>query len=502
MSKFIVDAIESKSGEMIEVQGNLAITGRLNGIPVSVLTGGTGFTGNTSGNCITQAHIDTIYGANTDLVNSPNLLIGTNTVVNANVTANYLYGDGSNLTNLNFPAFSGNTSGDCIQDLWIQYLEGCDGTVTIHDNLYGSSGLSANTFYGDSSNLRVGISNIYPMCSQLTPDIAFLNYGVNIISAATTTDHCVRLPENPIIGLTSTIINNSGFDIFVFPSAGQNLPTLYGGSIDGKVNGSYKTASVMIPSDSNSYTFYCYDDQNGGRWSSNISQSTNQFDSGVISMDTSTGGTFICAWDNNYKNIGDAGNYAWNAVNTSLNLSNYIYNPDPLSCSGSSGLCATVFFKPTVPWQFINKVTLYTNFSTGLTASGAYFGLINAYERCYYSAGTVTSTGYRGWNGGGNVGSPSINGIDQIIAGNTLGSPYTPNPGDPGTWWGELTYSSTTRPSMIGDFLLSSGTMYLGMPVNANVDSDLYYSQYIGFIFETDQISSDVKFRFLIDYTI
>lgn len=498
MSKVIVDSIQPLSGDTLNIQGDVFLSGSLNGVPVTVLTGNTTFTGNTSGNCTTRMYVDYLYGCDGQLN------IGTNTIVDNKLTADYFYGDGSSLTNLTPPVFTGNTSGQCIQDLWVQRLEGCNGSVTVKDNLNVTGVLSATTFYGDSSNLRLSINNLNcPKCSTITPTITYMNYGLNVVISATTTDHCVRLPETPVLGGRATLINNSGFDIFVFPSVGQVLPSILGGWIAGKRNGSYKTASVTIPSNNIPYTFTCYDIADGGKWTGPLLANTNQYDSGVISIDTSGGGTFVHALDNNYKNIGDAGNYAWNAIRNSLTLPNIIYNSNPLSCgNNSSGLCATIYYKPTTPWQFINKITLYTNFSTGTTAYSSYFGLNSAYERSYYSAGTTSPTGYRGWNGGGNVGNPAFSGITQMIAGNASSSTYTNNPGDPGTWFGELTYDANNRPSLIGDFLLSSGTMYLGMPVNANVNADLYYSQYIGFIFETNRVSPDIKFRFLIDYTI
>lgn len=500
MSKVIVDSIQPLSGNTLDIQGDLVLTGSLNGVPVTVLTGNTTFTGNTSGNCTTRMYVDYLYGCDGQLN------IGTNTIVDNKLTADYFYGDGSNLTNLMPPVFTGNTSGECIQDLWVQHLEGCDGSVTIKDNLNVTGVLSATTFYGDSSNLRLSINNLNcPKCSTLTPTITYMNYGVNVVTSATTTDHCVRLPETLVLGGRATLVNNSGFDIFVFPSIGQVLPSTLGGWIAGKRNGSYKTASVTIPSNNIPYTFTCYDITDGGKWTGPLLANTNQYDSGVISVDTSNGSTFVHAIDNNYKNVVDYSNNWSTVLKNSLNLSNIIYNSNPQSCGSQSGYCAAIYFRPTVPLQFIDKVTVYTNFSTGITTSGAQFGLYSSYEYRYYSAGTVSTVGPINSpiaQGAGNLGSPSNAGITQMIAGNASSSTYTNNPGDPGTWFGELTYLTNSRPSKIGDFLLSSGTVYLPSPVFANVNTDLYYSQWFGFYFETGRVSPDVKFRFLIDYTI
>jgi hypothetical protein len=484
MSKFIVNTIQPRTSETLQIDGNLAISGNLNGVPVTVLTGGTGFTGNTSGDCITQAYIDNIYGVNTDLVNSPNLVVGTNAVVYGNVTANSLYGDGSHLDNLNFPPFTGNTSDECIQNVWVESLYGCNQSISVNDKMYINGGMSAGTFYGDSSYLSTPIYDIIPVGSGVTNVGVYLQYGLNIISTATTSDFCVRFPETPVDGREVKILNTSGFNIIIYPS-------MSGGTINGVVNG-----NIIIPSDNKTYIFYCYENPAPGSWAGNFVTSTNQYDSGIISIDTSAGNGFVSAMDNNFKNNTTGFCSANFPAIEALTKSNYTYFSNPQNCDQG-----VVYFRPTTPWSFIDKITVYTNFTTGVTTSGS-FGLVNGFERTYYYQGTITPTGYEGWGGAGNFGSPGYGACDQLMAGTPSSNTYTQNPGDPGTYWGEIVYSAATRPSMIGDFLLSSGTMYLGIPVNANVNADLWLSRAFAFIFDTNQISTDVKFRFIIDYTV
>lgn len=489
MSKLIIDSIEPKSGSTISIQGDIAITGNLNGIPVTILTGNTGFTGNTSSDCITEAYINTIYGCNDEYVNSPNLFIPTNTVVYGDFSATTLYGNSQNLTNLNYPNFTYNTSGDCIQELWVQSLDGCNGNVTVNGNLTVNGTVSATTYYGDASGLNTAVNNIIPTGTGITNVSSYLEYGTNLISTADTENFCVRLPQTPIKGREVGVINTSGFDIFVYPS-------MAGGSINGVLNG-----ASIVPSDSQLYTFTCYENPAPGSWSQNYVQSTGQYDSGVISIDNSVGGQLVSAYDDNFKhqtsNFSSANGFAIDGLNQP-----YIgYVADPIgTCGSSSGLCQVVYFKPVVPWSFIDKITVFTNFSTGLTAGGI-FKLVYGKDTGYYSAGT--NNYYLGSGPGGGsgsaFGSPTQGIANQMIAGNAL-SNYSLNPGDSGTWWGELNFSLSGRPSQIGDILLSSGTF--NVFGYGNVNADFWQTTTIGFMFDTNQNSTDTKFRFLIDYTI
>ena len=480
MSKLIVNKIKSNAGRNVRIIGNVNLAGTLNGVSVTALTGSTVFTGNTSGNCISQMYIDTIFGCDQDLVNSPNLIIQNNAVINGNLTADSFYGNGSNITNLPASILTGNTSGDCIQDLWVESLFGCDGTVRVGSDIYVTGTVSAATYYGDSTNMTKSTYDIIPVGSGITSVGVFLEYGFNVISTANTSNFCVRLPQTPIRGREVKIANNSGFDIFVYPS-------MNGGSINGQVNG----ASV-IPPDGKTYVFYCYENPAPGSWSGNLRSFVGQYDSGIISIDTSSGTGFVSAYDDNFKNNA-YGFYSYNAYQ-SRTKPNIIYNANPISCGQYSGNCAVVYFKPITPWNFINKITVYTNFTS---APGSIFGLLQGYEKCYYNAGTLNPL-ISGYMSSGNAGDPAYGYANQQLGGTPISTPYSPNPGDPGTYYGEINYSLSGRPSMIGDILLSSGTQnvaWFGL-----VNADYYSSRMIGLVFDTDHLSPNVKFRFLIDY--
>lgn len=185
------------------------------------------FTGNTSGNCISDIHVEYLYGCNYDLLNSPNLIVQTNTVFNGNVTADSFYGDGSNLTGIDF---TGNTSGNSINNVWIHNINGFNPAASVLDagsilhlranqidfydaynnfraffndsaipgysnfgvlggiNLYGPVGLNsegpivAPTYYGDGSNLTgiTGNTKIIKTPKYLTENIN-VESGINAL---------------------------------------------------------------------------------------------------------------------------------------------------------------------------------------------------------------------------------------------------------------------------------------------------------------------------------
>jgi hypothetical protein len=498
MSKVIVDSIQSLSGDTLNIQGDLVLTGSLNGVPVTVLTGNTTFTGNTSGNCTTRMYVDYLYGCNGQLN------IDTNTIVDNRLTADYFYGDGSSLTNLMPPMFTGNTSGECIQDLWVQHLEGCDGSVTVKDNLNVTGILNAQTFYGDSSYMKKTIYDIIPVGSGNANVNAYLQYGLNLISTADTSNFCVRLPQTPIEGKQVDVINTSGFDIFVYPS-------MTGGSINGIVNG-----PSIIPSDGIKYNFICYENPAPGSWAGNFVQATGQYDSGVISIDTSLGVSpfsnnfgYVVAYDDNFKHVTNGGYYVNGFYDGGKLQPNIVINANPLSCGSYSGFCNNIMWKPTTPWSFIDKITVFTNFGQDLDspADGGAFFLKETYDIAYYDSTTGAWLGTevvgQGQPAGGLYINPYYGICNQRIAGNLSG--FTTNPGDPGTWFGELNYNPSDRPAQIGEVLLATGsftfTSWDGFTISVT-NADKIQTKYLSFYFQSWQNSPDVKFKFLIDYTV
>lgn len=109
----------------------------------SNLTGisGNTFSGNTSGDCINEIWVQNINGCN-GTINAM-----SDVYVVGSVSATTFYGDGSNLTGISGGAFSGNTSGDCIADIWVQNLNGCDGTINVVSSMQVGGTVSATTFF-------------------------------------------------------------------------------------------------------------------------------------------------------------------------------------------------------------------------------------------------------------------------------------------------------------------------------------------------------------------
>lgn len=363
--------------------------------------------------------------------------------------------------------------------------------LTLDANVEITGTLTANNINGNSDGLTKPIFNITPVGDDINSVNAYLEYGINLISTASVTNFCVRMPQTPIEGREIVVINNSGIDIYVFPS-------MAGGSINGNTVG-----AMIIPSDSKAYKFICYENPNPGAWSGNfILAAPGQYDSGIISIDTTLGdgSGFISAYNDTFKN--NANSFAsYNAGFDGLNKPYILYSPYSPSCQST---CAVVYFKPTTPWAFIDKVTVYTNFTTGGTVPQT-FGLLIGENANYYSAGTTFFL----QNGPGRAGSymnPWNASSNQLIAGtpNSTSPGYTATPGEPGTYFGELIYNIADRPSMIGDILLSTGTMSVsgGVLGTGIYDVDYWNCNYITFIYETNRVSPDVKIRFVIDYII
>lgn len=84
---------------------------------------------------------------------------------------------------------------------------------------------------------------------------AYLQYGLNIVKElSTVNDYACHLPNPPIQGQRVTVVNKSGFVVYVYPSVN-------GGAIDGIVNKGYP-----VPSNNKPYEFVCYQNPNPGEW--------------------------------------------------------------------------------------------------------------------------------------------------------------------------------------------------------------------------------------------
>ena len=204
-----------------------------------------------------------------------------------------------------------------------------DGTVTAEANLtFNGSSLTilgSTTSSGDISFTTSGsgviqtLTNVIPngtaSYAGFSNTTASLNFGLNLITVATSASYCAKLPQ-PVTGKSVTVINKSGIEIKLFPSNA-------GGDINGITNG-----FIIIPSDGRSYVFNCYENPLPGGWSVVAQNSTNTvLSAGVI--ETKLGGwlnpnntPYIWAFINqNYQSSGSGG--AMNTHNSFLNYNQY-----------------------------------------------------------------------------------------------------------------------------------------------------------------------------------
>jgi hypothetical protein len=184
------------------------------------------FTGNTRYTCITDIWLRNIHGCNDNLNITSNVNIEDDLNVVGSVSASTYYGDGSNLEGIDIGPilytpqtinenlfvddytnaliigpniemlsgntinvglnsnlfvfdpdsyiFSGNTSGNCIPEIWVETLNGCDGLLNVGTDINVQGSISATTYYGDGSNL----DNIEIGPFLLTPQTITESYGI------------------------------------------------------------------------------------------------------------------------------------------------------------------------------------------------------------------------------------------------------------------------------------------------------------------------------------
>jgi hypothetical protein len=225
-----------------------------------------------------------------------------------------------------------------------------------------------------------------------------------------------------------------------------------------------------------------------------------QYDSGQITIDTTTATTnqYVSAADNTYKNKA-VGFYASTVAYGGLTQGTIIWNPNP--AAPNYGYDNTVYFKPSIPWTSISKITVYTNVTSAATTPDL-FRILLAYEQAYYATGT-TNFLYSDFIGASSSGSPTTGTANQLLAGTPPTTPYTPNAGDAGTYYGELNYTTWSNitasglsPIGVGDIFYGNGTYNIPTPTVC----DQWVSSYIAFVFKTMNSTPNLKFRFVIDY--
>lgn len=317
-----------------------------------------------------------------------------------------------------------------------------------------------------------------------------LDYGVNVISIATGSDFCAKLPQ-PKTGKTVLVINKSSIAINLYPS-----------NVGGQINNLPINQEAVIPPDGKLYEFICIKNPLPGAWTWN-NPATSQYDSGDILGDITLGSSAVLSASDTTRVIENGGFFGTTGWS-------YDGKNKPANIFGGTSPNAASAFKPLgIGWSAISKIKVYTNMSA--TNQAVTFGLSCGSGLSYYdpSNGNLVTNGPAY---GGNYGNPSIpfnSGIygycNNAIAGASLPQyQLASNIGDPGTCYGELSLigggAGNPIDSRVGDFYLGQVTNpYLPQyPTIPTFDS--WLSSYINFQIQPGVNVVGFKFRFFIEY--
>jgi hypothetical protein len=295
----------------------------------------------------------------------------------------------------------------------------------------------------------------------------FLVFGYNVIESATTTNYACRLPNPPKKGMSTTVINNSGIPIVIYPS-------VTGGSINGVVNG-----SALIPADGKPYVFFCYENPLPGAWTW-TPPATNQYDSGEIILTQASTGGIISAVNNS--------SIEYNAANSASN---------GIADNGKSkALILTVtsdgiWFKPSSFWNNITKIKVYTNNAVNISTVNVKISS----QITYYNISTGAVTG----NGAGLAGDIIATAdINSSVSGTFV--PVTTDrsafAGSEGSLYKEI--SVTPIAGVQGTI----GDKYLGQISVSGTLRDAWQVGYIKFLFNPNAAidGANTRIRFFIEY--
>ncbi|MEI6797887.1 MAG: hypothetical protein WCO04_01565 [Pseudomonadota bacterium] len=315
----------------------------------------------------------------------------------------------------------------------------------------------------------------------------YLGFGYNVITTASATNYACRLPNPPMKGRSTVIVNNSGFPIVVYPS-------VTGGSINGVVNG-----SALVPSDGKAYTFFCYENPLPGAWSW-TPPATNQYDSNNISVLAPGSSNVITA--SSSVRVGTS-----STANSSLVYTNGKNLSQFLSYTPSIGTGTQYIFKPSTPWNNITKFKVYTNqtsLGSGITARLVLSGGFSYYNKssgdffatCQYNDNYILSE-ITSWT---------------AVGGSAITTPVSANIGDPATYYAEAAISlsapipTVTFPSGGGAITLTSkptvaGDFYCGDETIEGVIYEKWFTQYVTvLLIPRVTLNSAYQFRFFLEY--
>jgi len=179
----------------------------------------------------------------------------------------------------------------------------------------------------------------------------YLQYGVNLIpsGAAASSSYCCRLPLVPRTGKDVTVINNSGCEVFVFPS-------MEDGDIDGFVNG-----HIIIPPDNQAYTFICYENPLPGGWTlTNLPNGISQiWDTSIIDAPGFNNAFSNTVYINSTTRATTAAIHTAPFI-TSLSAAQWgITTPTGATTAQAAGS----FIIPSSVWKKVTNISLSTNFT-------------------------------------------------------------------------------------------------------------------------------------------
>jgi hypothetical protein len=291
-----------------------------------------------------------------------------------------------------------------------------------------------------------------------------LQYGVNVIETSTQTNFACKLPI-PVTGKRVIVVNRSLFQVSLFPSMAG-----------GQINNYAIDAPAIIPPDGKAYDFICIENPLPGAWVWSP-PATSQWDSGEITANSTSSTRWFNS--NGITTIERVGTGTTGAGAT--NARNVIYASDS---NGS-------VFNPTLTWNAITKLKVYTNISSDLSgANEPNSALFMSIGTNRYLAGTSTyfdtpliQTG--------SYGEPFSKFLENVIAGPIPPAGVTANVGDAGTLWTEFDFTANGSQgfSHVGNRFISTDGTY-----------DTWVSCLISLGLRTGQIVNAVKFRFFIEF--
>lgn len=311
-------------------------------------------------------------------------------------------------------------------------------------------------------------------------------YGVNVFTTITPTNYCTKLPQ-PVTGKSTKIVNNGTMVLVVYPS-----------NVGGQINNNAINVPAQIPPDGKVYEFICIVNPMPGAWTW-TPPATTQFDSGIISCNTSGGTNVMLAVNssNFYEHTSFIASTGW------------CYDAQHLPLIQNLGGAGGVCLREASLWNGITKIKVYTNLSaTGINAT---CGLMAAEETMFYDPADLSSAGLvtNGPGASGNFGFPAAGnsgyyfGLTNAIAGTAIpANTLAANIGDAGTAWGELVYAGgqINGFSQIGDIDqgVIANPFVATYPSFPNVHA--FYSASWSFGIEPRHALTGLQFQFFIEH--